>query len=332
MGHEHHHHHPRDHHHHHVGVMTPQQALWVSVVLSAGFMVLEAGMAWYTGSLALFADAGHMLSDVGALGLALFAQRFSMRAHDRRATFGYRRAEVLAAFLNGVALTVISLWIAVEAIGRWWSPVALRHEGLIETAVAGLVVNAGVAWILSRASSDNINVRAAMAHVLVDLLGSLNAIAAGVLVVFFGFNRADSVLSTIIALLVLVSGYRILKETTSVLLESAPHELDTTALARTIEQTPGVASFHDLHAWRISEGFDAVTVHVVLAPAHHGVEVSREVCQRIQREHGISHATVQPEAPPPSPIVTLGRRAAARERGDGGGSKPVPIATRRRTP
>jgi cobalt-zinc-cadmium efflux system protein len=318
MGHEHHHHHSRDHHHH-AGAMTPQRALWASVVLSAGFMVLEGGMAWHTGSLALLADAGHMLSDVGALGLALFAQRFSARAHDRRATFGYRRAEVLAAFLNGVALTVISLWIAVEAVGRWWSPVALRHEGLIETAVAGLVVNALVAWILSRASSGSINVRAAFAHVMVDLLGSLNAIAAGVLVVFFEVNRADSVLSSIIAVLVLHSGYRILKETTSVLLESAPHELDTSALARTIEQTPGVASFHDLHAWRISEGFDAVSVHVVLAPAHHGVEVSREVCQRIQREHGISHATVQAEAPPPSPIVALGR------------SKSVPIPATRRT-
>lgn len=281
-------------------------------------MVIEAVMAWYTGSLALLADAGHMLGDVGALGLALFAQRFSAKAHDARATFGYRRAEVLAAFLNGVALTVISLWIGVQAIGRWLDPVELRHEGLIATAVAGLSINAVVAWILSRASRGSINVRAALAHVMVDLLGSLNAIAAGVLVVYFGIERADSALSVVIALLVLHGAFRILKETTTVLLESAPHELDTSALARTIRETPGVASFHDLHAWRISEGFDAVTVHVVLAPPHHGVEVAREVGQRIQREHGISHATVQPEAPPPDAIVSLGRgrRALETARGD----------------
>ena len=274
-------------------------------------------MAWYTGSLALLADAGHMLSDVGALGLALFAQRFATKQHDARATFGYRRAEVLAAFLNGIALAFIAIWIGVQALTRWFEPVALRHEGLLETAFAGFVINAVVAWILSRASSDIINVRAALAHVMVDLFGSLNAIAAGVAVVFFGLNRADSLLSLVIAVLVMHSGWRILRETTVVLLESAPHELDTSALARTIESTPGVASFHDLHAWRISEGFDAVTVHVVLKPRCHGVEVSREVCQRIQKEHGISHATVQPEAPPPEPIVTLGKRPlspAARER------------------
>jgi len=270
-------------------------------------MVLEALMGWYTGSLALLADAGHMLSDTGALLLALVAQSFAARAHTARATFGYRRAEVLAAFLNGIALALISVWIAVQAVGRWWEPRVLRPEGLLETAGAGLVINILVAWVLSRSREDSVNVRAALAHVIADLLGSLGAVIAGVAVVFWGEYRADTALSLLITLLVAHSGWRILSETSAVLLESAPAELDTTALAQTIRDSEGVASFHDLHAWRISDGFDAVTVHVVLAPDYHGVEVSRRVCKRVESAHGISHVTVQAEAPPPA-LVQLGRQ------------------------
>lgn len=265
-------------------------------------------MGWSTGSLALLADAGHMLSDAGALGFALLAQSFGARAHTSRATFGFRRAEVLAAFINGVVLALISVWIAVEAVGRFWHPETVRPEGLIETAFAGLVVNCVVAWILSRTQHHSVNVRAALAHVIADLLGSLGAVLAGFAVVLWQLYRADSVLSLLIALLVALSGFRILRETSLVLLESAPAELDTSALAKTIIETEGVASFHDLHAWRISDGFDAVTVHVVLSPRSHGVEVSQRVCQRVEALHGIRHVTVQPEAPPPSGLVQLGRQ------------------------
>jgi cobalt-zinc-cadmium efflux system protein len=299
------------HHHAHGSLrLTARSALRVSLVLTAGFMFVEAGMGWYTGSLALLADAGHMLSDAGALVLALVAQSFAGRPHTERATFGFRRAEVLAAFLNGIALALISIWIGVEALGRWWQPQVLRGAGMLETAVAGLVLNLAVAWVLSRSRSDSVNVRAAMAHVLADLLGSLGAVAAGVAVVFWQAYRVDTVLSLLISVLVAVSGWRILSETSAVLLESAPSELDTSALANTIAETEGVASFHDLHAWRISDGFDAVSVHVVLAPRCHGVEVSQRVRQRVESAHGIRHVTVQPEAPPPSALVQLGRQRA----------------------
>jgi cobalt-zinc-cadmium efflux system protein len=271
-------------------------------------MLVEAGMGWYTGSLALLADAGHMLSDAGALGFALLAQSFGARPHTERATFGFRRAEVLAAFLNGIALALISIWIAWEAIGRSFHPATLRSEGFLETAVTGFVVNAVVAWILSRSSGDSVNVRAALAHVMADLLGSLGAVAAGVAAVYWHEYRVDTWLSLLITVLVAHSGWRILRETSQVLLESAPSELDTSALAKTIRETEGVASLHDLHAWRISDGFDAVTVHVVLAPRFHGVDVSARVCQRVEAVHGIRHVTVQPEAPPPDVLVQLGRQ------------------------
>ena len=291
--------------------MTPHGALRVSLVLTAGFMVVEALVGWYTGSLALLADAGHMLSDAGALGFALLAQRFAARPRSASATFGYRRAEVLAAFLNGIALALISVWIGIEAVGRWWLPQVLVPTGLIETASAGLVINLIVAVVLSRSGGQNVNVRAALAHVIADLLGSLGAVFAGIAVVFWQAYRADTVLSLLITVLVAHSGWRILKETSHVLLESAPRELDTSALGKTIQETEGVASFHDLHAWRISDGFDAVTVHVVLAPRFHGVEVSQRVCQRVEAMHGIRHVTVQPEAPPPDVLVQLGRSKSA---------------------
>jgi len=274
-------------------------------------MLVEALVGWHTGSLALLADAGHMLSDAGALGFALLAQRFAARARSARATFGYRRAEVLAAFLNGIALALISIWIGIEAAGRWWQPRTLLPTGLLETASAGLVINLTVAVVLSRTGGQNVNVRAALAHVLADLLGSLGAVIASLCVVFWQLYRADTVLSLLITVLVAHSGWRILKETSLVLLESAPRELDTTALAQTIGETEGVASFHDLHAWRISDGFDAVTVHVVLAPPFHGVDVCQRVCQRIEAAHGIRHVTVQPEAPPPDVLVQLGRSRAS---------------------
>src|SRR5688572_17940388 len=312
MAHAHHHgdHHGHGHAHGHghgAPGMTPRGALRISLVLTAGFMVVEALVGWYTGSLALLADAGHMLSDSGALALALLAQGFAARAHTARATFGFRRAEVLAAFINGIALALISVWIAVQAVGRWWEPQVLRPHGLLETASAGLVVNVVVAWVLTRSNQQSVNVRAALAHVLADLLGSLGAVAAGAAVVFWQEYRADTVLSLLITLLVAHSGWRILRETSLVLLESAPAELDTSALAQTIQDTEGVASLHDLHAWRISDGFDAVTVHVVLAPRFHGVDVSQRVCQRVEALHGIRHVTVQPEAPPPQVLVQLGR-------------------------
>jgi cobalt-zinc-cadmium efflux system protein len=291
--------------------MTPRGALRISLVLTAGFMIVEGLVGWYTGSLSLLADAGHMLSDSGALAFALLAQSFAARAHTARATFGFRRAEVLAAFLNGIALALISVWIGIEAVGRWWTPEPIQTQGLLATAVGGLVVNCVVAWVLSRSQQQSVNVRAALAHVIADLMGSLGAIMASIAVVFWQEYRADTLLSLLITLLVAHSGWRILRETSAVLLESAPAELDTSALAKTIAETEGVESFHDLHAWRISDGFDAVTVHVVLAPRFHGVDVSQRVCQRVEALHGIRHVTVQPEARPPDMLVQLGRSRSA---------------------
>ncbi len=283
----------------------PARVLRVALALTASFMVVEAVVGVWSGSLALLADAGHMLADAGALALALVAQRFASRPRTPRSTFGLRRAEVLAAFVNGVVLALTAIWVSVEAVERWVSPHAIRGVGMLITAVIGLLINAVVAAVLMGAQKDSLNVRAAFVHVLTDALGSVAAILAGLAVVLFGWLRADPALSVLIALLVAYSGWRVLHETTTILLEAAPAHLDVAGIERSIVACPGVAALHDLHVWRISDRFDALTVHVTLERGAHGVDVCRGVAERLHEDHGLDHVTVQPEAPPPDELVSV---------------------------
>jgi cobalt-zinc-cadmium efflux system protein len=281
------------------------RGLWFAVVVTSSFMLVEAGVGFWSGSLSLVADAGHMLADAGALALALFAERVASRPRTERSTFGYRRAEVLAAFANGMLLAGVAVLIVKEAIERYLSPVPIHGTEMLGTAVAGLVVNLVVAAVLMRGQRDSINVRAALAHVLTDALGSVAAILAAVLVVTVGFVRADPVLSVVIAVLVAASGFRVLKETMGILLEAAPPNLNVPAVERTIRETPGVDDVHDLHVWRISERFDTLTAHVTLARGSHGTDVARRVSERLLAEHGLDHVTIQPEAPRPDDVVAV---------------------------
>jgi cobalt-zinc-cadmium efflux system protein len=275
------------------------------MVLTAGFMLVEAGVGFWTHSLALVADAGHMLADAGALGLALFAQRIAARPRTERSTYGYRRAEVLAAFANGMVLAGVAVLVLKEASERYLSPVAIRGGPMLGTAIGGLVLNLVVAALLVGGQKDSINVRAAFMHVLSDALGSVAAILAGLSVVLLGWTRADPVLAVCIALIVAWSGFRVLRETAAILLESAPPHVDVAAVERTIRATPGVADLHDLHVWRISERFDSLTAHVTLARGEHGTEVCRRVADALLAEHGLSHVTIQPEAPQPESVVQI---------------------------
>ena len=267
-------------------------------------MVVEVVVGVWSGSLALLADAGHMLADAGALVLALVAQHFAEKPRTDRSTFGLRRAEVLAAFVNGITLAFVGLLIIKEAIERWMTPVQIQGRPMLATAVAGLVVNLLVALMLIRGQS-NLNVRAALAHVLTDALGSVGAILAALAVLLWGLTRADPLLSALIAVLVAFSGWRVLRETTAILLEGAPAHLDVAAIERMIAHCPGVASVHDLHVWRISERFDTLTAHVTLKRGHHGTDVCREVAECLKSQYGLDHVTIQPEAPPPDELVPV---------------------------
>lgn len=262
-------------------------------------MAVEASVGWFAGSLALLADAGHMLSDAAALGLALFAQRVAARPRSHERTFGSRRAEVLAAFVNGIALGATALFIVHEAVERLVSPVAVRGGWLLVTAVGGLVANLLSAAVLRSGSEHNANTRAAYLHVLSDALGSVGAMVAGVLVMVFGLRRADPVVSLFIAAVILWGAWRLVKETATVLMEGSPEHVDVAALEETIRSVPGVCEVHDLHAWTISDGFHAVSAHVVLDGERHGTEVVAEAARAIRERHGIDHVTLQPEAPSP---------------------------------
>ena len=302
-GHEHGHDHG-DHHHHHGA--TPLRRLAWAFVITAGFMVVEASVGLWSGSLALVADAGHMLADAAALGLAMIAQRIAAQARTRARTFGFRRAEVLAAFANGIALGLTAIWIFIEAASRWSSPPSIRAEAVAITAGLGLLVNVSSAVILSSGEGgQNVNTRAALAHVLSDALGSVGAMVSAGLILGFGWTRADATISFAIGALILWSGWRLVRDTSHVLMEGTPAEMDLHDVEETIRATPGVAELHDLHVWSISEGYDVLTVHVVIAPGHHGIEVADAVNRRMREVHGLTHCTVQPEAPRDERLVPL---------------------------
>jgi cobalt-zinc-cadmium efflux system protein len=290
--------------------------LTIALVLTASFMVVELVGGLVSGSLALVADAGHMLADAGALGLALVAARWAARPRTERSTFGFRRAEVLAAFVNGIALALTAVLVVREAVERWVAPQPIDARLMLTIAIGGLLVNVVVAAILLRSQRESLNVRAAFMHVVTDAIGSVGAIVAAI-AVRFGVERADPVLSVGIAVLVAHSGWRVLKETTAILLEGAPRHLDVAKIERAIRACSGVADLHDLHVWRISDRFDALTVHVTLARGAHGVDVCRAVSEKLRQEFGLEHVTVQPEAPPPDSLVPVrtskdGRAVGAR--------------------
>ena len=276
-------------------------------------MSLELASSWYSRSLALASDAGHMLADASALLLAIIAQQYALRRATRVHTYGFRRAETLAAFVNGIALVAMAAWVLHEAWTRWWNPVTVRGPVVLAVGAAGLVVNLGIAGILSRGGHSNANTRAALAHVLYDAIGSVMAMLAGLLAWTLGWNRVDALLSALMAGLIVFGAWAILRSTVAVLMEGTPPGLDVAAVERTIRETPGVQDVHDLHAWCISDGFELVTAHVRLDGSLSGTGVVRDVGRRVREAHGIVHVTVQPEGPDPSE----GAPAQARTEGSG---------------
>ena len=271
-------------------------ALTLALVLTGGFAVVEAVAGWWSGSLALLSDAGHMLTDAAALGLALFALRYARKPPTMRASYGHGRAEVLAAFVNAIAMLAIVAAIVVEAVHRLWAPQPVAGAAVLGVAVVGLAINAFVAWRLGHASGS-VNARAARLHVMGDLLGSLAAIVAGVVIVATGWTPIDPILSIVVALLILRSTWTLLRQTTDVLMERVPAHLDYAAIGRRLASIPGVRDVHDLHVWSMGSSETALSAHMGIASGDAWPAILAEAQRCMREEHGIHHLALQPDWP-----------------------------------
>lgn len=269
--------------------------LKLALALTFIYMLAEGAGGWLTNSLALIADAGHMLTDVAALGLTLGAIWFAARPATAKKTFGYYRLEILAAFVNGIALILLSFWIMYEAYHRWSTRPAIAGVQMTLIATGGLVVNMIAAWLLSSDHKHDLNVRSARLHVIGDMLGSVAAIIAGALVVAFGWVWADPLTSVLISLVIIFGAWRLILDSVNVLLEGTPAHIDLAAVERTILETPGVDGVHDLHVWTISAGLDALSAHISHATNVHHSELLTRVRRRLHDGFSIDHLTIQME-------------------------------------
>ena len=268
--------------------------LWIVLVLTAGFMVAEVVGGILSNSLALLADSGHMLADVGALALSLIAMRLAQRPPSAERTFGYVRMEILAALLNGVTLLVISGWIVWEAWRRLGTPQEVDGPLMMAVAAIGLIINLIGAGLLHSHAGDNLNVRGAYLHVLGDLLGSIGAMGAGALILLTGWTPVDAIVSVVIAGLILLGAWRLVKEATGVLLEMVPPHIDMDGVLADLQSIPGVDNVHDLHVWTLTSGFVALSGHGVLNDPTQHQRVLDEVRDRMEK-YGIGHVTFQIE-------------------------------------
>jgi cobalt-zinc-cadmium efflux system protein len=269
----------------------------LSIVLALTFvyMLAEAFGGWWTGSLALLADAGHMLTDVAALALALTAIWFGSRPATPSKTFGYYRLEIFAALINGVALVLISLLIFYEAYQRWSQPPAVRSGAMMIVATGGLLINLICAWILHGDHKEDLNVRGAWLHIISDALGSLGAIIAGALMWFYGWYAADPLFSVLISLLIVWSSWNLIRESVNVLLEGTPAHINLAAVEEAILETSGVEAVHDLHIWTITSGREALSAHVIHAEPISQPELLKQLRTKLHDRFGVDHLTIQME-------------------------------------
>ena len=287
-----------DHSHNHTHGAN-KKVLLISFIIITSYMIVEAIGGYLTNSLALLADAGHMLSDAISLGIALLAFTFGAKVANHSKTYGYKRFEIMAAVLNGLTLIIIALYIFYEAIGRFQNPPEVASTGMLVIGTIGLLVNILVAWMMMRGGDveGNLNMRGAYLHVISDMLGSVGAIIAALLIIFFGWEWADPLASVIVAVLVLRSGYFVTKSGLHVLMEGTPEDVDMDDVVKTIKNKKGIEGIHDLHVWSITSGLNALSCHAVV-DERMSIAESERLLRQIEHdlEHqNIHHMTVQLE-------------------------------------
>ena len=282
--------HAHDHHPAHAGTML----VW-AMLLTIGFAVVEAVVGLWAGSLALVADAGHMVNDAGALAIAAIAGWIALRPASHLHTYGLGRAEFLAALINSLGLMVLVIWLVVSAVDRLQTPQAVQGEAVSLTAALGLMINIGVAWLLSR-GEQNLNIRAALLHVIGDLLGSVAALISGTVIVFTGWTPIDPLLSLAIGLLILVSSLRLLRQALHGLMEGVPLHLTLEEIGREMAGVPGVTSVHDLHVWSVASDKIMLSAHLLVADMARWESILEDSRILLHERYGIEHITLQPES------------------------------------
>lgn len=304
MSHQHSHDHSHDHQHSHddhghshsVSVTEDSKKRVLLVLLLTGsYMLVQVVGALFSGSLALLADAGHMLSDTTALALAWVAFRLAAKPADQRRSYGYGRFQILAAFINGLALFVIAFWITIEAWQRLQQPGEILAGPMLIVAIVGLLVNVAGFIILHRGNRDNVNMRGALLHVLGDLLGSVAAIVAAVVIMFTGWMAIDPILAVFVALLILRSAWDLVKRSGHILLEGTPDGVDPAQVEQSLQKIDGVQGVHHLHIWAITGEEFVASLHVQIVDAADADTVLKAVQQQLQQQFSIAHSTVQIE-------------------------------------
>jgi cobalt-zinc-cadmium efflux system protein len=289
------HHHAGHSHGHSHGVHADaaRGPLTVALGLIVAFMGVEVAAGVIAHSLALLSDAAHMLTDAGAIGFSLLAMRLASRPAQGAMTFGLRRVEILSAQANGVTLLVLAAFIAYDAVRRLFAAPHVRGGLMLAVALAGVLVNLAAAWTLSRADRRSLNVQGSFQHVLTDLYGFIGtALAAGV-ILLTGFQRADALVSMLIAGLMIRSGGSLVKASGRIFLEAAPEGLDPQAIGRALVAGPGVVEVHDLHVWEVTSGFPALSAHVLVAATQDCHEARREMEAMLRERFGLDHTTLQ---------------------------------------
>ncbi|KKB34701.1 cation diffusion facilitator family transporter [Bacillus thermotolerans] len=280
--------------HNHNHANNNRSALKWSFFLISIYMIVEVIGGLMTNSLALLSDAGHMLSDAAALGLSYVALTFGQKAASNKKTFGYKRFEILAAFINGITLVVISVYIFFEAYQRITNPPEVISTGMLIISTLGLIVNIVAAFILMKGDKgENLNVRSAFLHVLGDMLGSIGAIIAALLIMFFGWNLADPIASIIVAVLIIISGYRVTRDSFHILMEGVPLNMDIQKVKDRLLSLKEVKDVHDLHIWSITSDFPALSCHLVVEAVEDYQSVLSKAKQLLLDEFHLHHVTIQ---------------------------------------
>ena len=291
------------HDHAHVHVHTDDgRRLTIALVLLLAFMAAEVVVGILASSLALLADAAHMLTDAGAIALALFAARLARRPPGGDFTFGYRRAEILSAQLNGATLVALGAVIGIEGIRRMIDPPDVEGAAVLIVASVGIAVNLAATMVLSGANRRSLNVEGAFQHVLNDLFAFIATAIAGALVLFAGFSRADGIAALLVAALMLFSGFRLLRDSTRVLLEAAPRDLDPDEIGHALAAENHVVEVHDLHVWEVTSGFPALSAHVTVRSGCDTQAHRRQLAELLRERFGITHSTLQVETRHEGPL------------------------------